>query len=113
MHIVIDDSVFGVGEILAVRRVGVDGVDVCKLSLPTGLLRDGSELELTPREQEVIGLVREGLSDKDIGVHLYIATDTAKRHVHSIIVKLKVHNRTEAAVKTCCEKVVCGYARSL
>jgi DNA-binding NarL/FixJ family response regulator len=52
---------------------------------------------LTPREREVLGLVAQGLSNKEIAERLYIQTGTVKNHVHNIFKKLDVSNREEAA----------------
>ena len=53
---------------------------------------------LTPREREVIVLVAQGKSNKEIARALCITTHTAKAHVHSILHKLALQTRTEAAV---------------
>jgi two-component system, NarL family, response regulator len=52
---------------------------------------------LTPREREVIQLVAKGLTNKEIGRALGISDNTARNHVNSIIEKLEVSDRTEAA----------------
>ncbi len=54
---------------------------------------------LSPRELDVLRLVVEGMTNKDIGSTLYITEDTAKKHVQSIISKMQVSDRTQAAVK--------------
>jgi len=54
---------------------------------------------LTPREREVLRLVIEGQSNKEIGRTLSISEDTAKKHVQTILSKLGVSDRTQAAVK--------------
>ena len=53
--------------------------------------------ELTLREQEVLDLVAQGLSDKEISVNLSISLYTVKSHLRSILAKLQVSNRREAA----------------
>ncbi|MCB9078556.1 MAG: response regulator transcription factor [Anaerolineaceae bacterium] len=53
--------------------------------------------QLTEREQEVLNLVAEGLSDKEISEALYISLYTVKSHVRNILSKLHVKNRREAA----------------
>lgn len=51
---------------------------------------------LTPRENVILGLVGEGLSNKDIARRLGISLGTTKSHVHNLLAKLSVHRRTEA-----------------
>jgi len=62
----------------------------------TGLM--GAE-ELTSREQQVLNLLVEGLTNKEIAKELGIADETAKKHVENIISKLAASDRTQAAVK--------------
>jgi DNA-binding NarL/FixJ family response regulator len=52
---------------------------------------------LTPREHQVLQLVAKGLTNKDIGRVFGISDKTARNHVTSIIEKLDVSDRTEAA----------------
>ena len=54
-------------------------------------------LELSDREVEVLRLIVEGLSNKEIAVALSITESTVKNHVNSILAKLKVKDRTQAA----------------
>ncbi len=53
---------------------------------------------LTPREEEVLSLLTEGLSNAEIATRLRISVATVKFHVGDIFAKLGVSNRTEAAV---------------
>jgi two-component system, NarL family, nitrate/nitrite response regulator NarL len=61
--------------------------------------RRGEPIEdrLTARELDVLGLIEEGLSNKEIAKALAIELPTVKNHVHSVLEKLNVHHRTEAA----------------
>jgi DNA-binding NarL/FixJ family response regulator len=52
---------------------------------------------LSKREIEVLRLLVEGLSDREIAEHLYISHHTAMRHVSNILRKLDVNSRTVAA----------------
>ncbi|HXK34046.1 MAG TPA: helix-turn-helix transcriptional regulator [Dehalococcoidia bacterium] len=52
---------------------------------------------LTPRQQEVLELVSQGLSNPEIAQRLGISTDGAKFHVSEIITRLGVTSRREAA----------------
>jgi two-component system nitrate/nitrite response regulator NarL len=52
---------------------------------------------LTGREVEIMRLIDQGLSNKEIGRRLSIETATVKNHVHNILEKLHVHRRGEAA----------------
>ncbi len=54
---------------------------------------------LSPRELEVLSLVAEGLSNKEIARTLFISEATAKVHVRHILEKLGVRTRTEAALR--------------
>jgi DNA-binding NarL/FixJ family response regulator len=55
--------------------------------------------ELSKREQEVLDLIAEGKTNSDIASSLYISVRTVKFHVSSILNKLNVRNRTEAALR--------------
>lgn len=52
---------------------------------------------LTPREHQVLQLVAKGMTNKEIGRAFGISDNTARNHVNSIIEKLDVSDRTEAA----------------
>ena len=54
---------------------------------------------LTPREEEVLDLLREGFTNNEIGRLLGISTRTAKAHVAAVIEKLDVVDRTQAVAR--------------
>ena len=90
----------------ASRRLGARAV-TNRLSRPSGSGRDSIVRSkprppalvaaLTPRELEVLGLVSEGRSNKQIGEELFISAKTASVHVSNILAKLDVSGRGEAA----------------
>lgn len=53
---------------------------------------------LTPREWEVLALLRQGLSNTGIATQLGISENGAKYHVFMILKRLRVHSRQEAAL---------------
>jgi DNA-binding NarL/FixJ family response regulator len=57
-------------------------------------------VRMTNREREIIALIGNGLSNKEIAQQLNIATYTVKSHVHNILEKLALHNRIEIAKYT-------------
>lgn len=62
--------------------------------------KPSSEVEkLTPREQEVLGLLAKGYLYKEISDSLQISINTLRNHLRAIYEKLHVHSRTEATVK--------------
>ncbi len=54
-------------------------------------------VRMTKREREVIGLIAEGMSNKEIAKRLNLATYTVKSHVHNILEKLALHSRLQIA----------------
>jgi len=56
-----------------------------------------ASVRMTNREREVIALISEGLSNKEIAQRLHLAIDTVKSHVHNILEKLALHTRLEIA----------------
>jgi DNA-binding NarL/FixJ family response regulator len=54
-------------------------------------------VRMTSREREVIELIAEGLSNKQIASRLSLAVDTVKSHVHNVLEKLQLHTRLEIA----------------
>ncbi|GAA3511199.1 helix-turn-helix transcriptional regulator [Aeromicrobium panaciterrae] len=64
----------------------------------TAARREAGSVELTAREQQVLELITEGLTNRQIGERLFISVKTASVHVSAILRKLGASSRTEAAV---------------
>lgn len=86
------------------------GESLCSPRISALLLRRVTELSgsrrqpdladrLTPRETQIVELIDEGLSNKQIAGRLSIELATVKNHVHSILEKLQVERRGEAAAQ--------------
>lgn len=86
------------GELLCSPRVAATLFRrVC--SLATGGGPPAPHAVLTSREREIAVLLDRGLSNKDIARYLHIEVATVKNHVHSILEKLRVTSRGEAAAR--------------
>jgi two-component system, NarL family, response regulator DevR len=90
----------------AVRRVaaGQSLLDPAVTARVLERLRHGGEDEphelasLTEREREILSLIAEGLTNRQIGQRLYLAEKTVKNYVSSLLAKLGLERRTQAAV---------------
>lgn len=54
---------------------------------------------LSPREQEILDLLAQGMSNQQIATALFVAVGTVKAHVHSIFRKLDAPSRTRALAR--------------
>ena len=97
-------------EFFATIRAVAGGAEVLPKALTTSLFTQialnasrGSKarilesVRLTNRERQVIDLLGEGLSNKEIATRLHIAVHTVKSHVHNVLEKLALHSRLEVA----------------
>ena len=57
------------------------------------------ELGLTQREHEILGLIAEGLSNREIGERLFVSENTVKTHSSRLFEKMSVSRRTQAVQK--------------
>jgi two-component system, NarL family, nitrate/nitrite response regulator NarL len=86
------------------------GEALCSPRIVAGLFRrvaalaaerppDSPRTMLTAREAEIVDLIDQGLSNKEIAGQLFIEVATVKNHVHNLLEKLQVHRRAEAAAR--------------
>ena len=66
--------------------------------------------QLTPREREVLSLLAEGMSGKDIAESLFLSRNTVRTHIQNILTKLQVHSRLQAAALATRHGIVGGSA---
>lgn len=66
----------------------------------------GNKYNLTTREKQILKLITEGMSNVDIAKQLFVSVNTTKVHVASILQKLEVDDRLQAAIKALKEHIV-------
>lgn len=89
----------------AVLHPAVAAKLVQELSAPKGVA-DAGLGDLTPRETDVLKLIAQGYSNKEIGDKLFIGERTVKTHVSNILGKLHLGDRTQAAIYALRHKLV-------
>jgi len=100
-------------DFFATIRTVADGAEVLPSELTNSLFsqivrnvstehraRLAEDVRRTNRELEVIALLGEGLSNKEIATRLNIAVHTVKSHVHNVLEKLALHSRLEVVAFT-------------
>ncbi len=102
-------------ELAAAVAAAVRGETLCSPQITGILLRrvtslasawaHGLDSTLTRRETEIVRLIDQGLSNKQIAHRLSIEVSTVKNHVHNILEKLQVERRSEAAARLRGERV--------
>jgi DNA-binding NarL/FixJ family response regulator len=66
---------------------------------PTGEPALAPELAgLSPRERDILALIGDGLTNREIGNKLYLSEKTVKNHISRLLAKLGVQRRVQAAV---------------
>ncbi|WP_296150426.1 response regulator transcription factor, partial [Pseudonocardia sp. SCN 73-27] len=99
-------QVAGTDLVGAVRTVAAGGslLDAKATTQVLERLRRGDRTEdpryagLSPQEQRILGLIADGLTNRQIGARLHLAEKTVKNYVSSLLHKLGFSRRTEAAV---------------
>jgi DNA-binding NarL/FixJ family response regulator len=96
-------------EVAQAVRVVADGQSLISPSMAIKLIDEfkqmskpekasGPGLRLTERELDVLRLVAQGHSNKEIAARLYISENTVKNHVRNMLEKLQLHSRMEAVM---------------
>jgi DNA-binding NarL/FixJ family response regulator len=106
-------------EVATAIRAVVSGQSLISPSMASKLLSEFTNLakkaderqsvptpRLTDRELEVLKLVAQGMSNREIAGELYISENTVKNHVRNILEKLHLHSRMEAVVYAVREKLL-------
>ncbi len=106
-------------EVASAIRSVVSGQSLISPSMASKLLSEFTSLakkaddrqamptpRLTDRELEVLKLVAQGMSNREIATELYISENTVKNHVRNILEKLHLHSRMEAVVYAVREKLL-------
>lgn len=96
----VHEGMYVVGEKTMTHDEVVEWVDTRIGRLATNIAADGEDLfvPLSPREMEILEYVTRGLSNKEIAYKLGISHQTVKNHMTAILRKLRVDDRTQAAV---------------
>jgi NarL family two-component system response regulator LiaR len=96
----------GVDQVVASVRAAARGESLLEPRIVARLVREVREVttrsrpldQLSPREQEVLGVLARGRSNREIAKALAISEETVKAHVSSILAKLQLADRTQAAI---------------
>ena len=99
-------------DVLQTIRTALDGEVNCPPRIVAALIRRVQKPDppsdarrrtptphLTPRQAQIVRLIDQGLSNKEIALRLGIGVSTVKNHVHGILCRLAVHRRGEAVLK--------------
>lgn len=62
-------------------------------------IKDSTTVSISPREQEVLGLLVQGFNYRQIAEKIFISPETVRNHIRNIYEKLHVHSRSEAVSK--------------
>jgi DNA-binding NarL/FixJ family response regulator len=106
-----------VEEVVAGIQAAANGESLISPRIATMLLRrmrldEPAEIDapamtpLSDRELQVLRLVAEGKGNQEIGEALYIGQSTVRNHISSILMKLQVDNRVQAAVRAVRDRIV-------
>ncbi|HYM31343.1 MAG TPA: response regulator transcription factor [Candidatus Cybelea sp.] len=98
LRVVVNGGIYLPAEVLEVTRPRSDGAEVPP-HVPGPAPMDRSRSALSPRQQEVLSLLRQGRSNKEIAEALGLAEGTVKVHVNGVLRKLGARNRAQAVLR--------------
>lgn len=87
----------------AISDIVIGAVNSTSISYIDDVERD---YNLTTREKQILKLITEGFSNVEIAKNLFVSVNTTKVHVASILQKLEVDDRLQAAIKALKERIV-------
>ena len=91
-------SVADGARVLPPRMTGTLFSQIAQVAVQRGAAVEALDaVRMTQREREVIALIAEGMSNKEIAQRLAIATETVKSHVRNVMEKLALHSRLQIA----------------
>jgi DNA-binding NarL/FixJ family response regulator len=85
------------GRVLPPLMTGTLFSQIANMAVQRGTPAALEAVRMTQREREVIALIAEGMSNKEIAQRLTVATDTVKSHVRNVMEKLALHSRLQIA----------------
>jgi DNA-binding NarL/FixJ family response regulator len=85
------------GHVLPPQMTGTLFSQIARDAVAKGRPEALEAVRMTPREREVINLIAEALSNKEIAARLNLATHTVKSHVRNVMEKLTLHTRLQIA----------------
>jgi DNA-binding NarL/FixJ family response regulator len=91
-----------VGELIRAIRDVADGQEVVDRDLAGALCSAGADdgkIPLSERELEVLGLLAQGMTNKDVAATLFISRATVKSHIENILRKLEASDRAAAVAE--------------
>ena len=89
-----------------IARVVLSGINEQKENIQDKTKSPNNKYGLTKKELEVLSLIVDGLSNQEIAQKLVVSLSTTKAHVHSILQKLYLTDRTKAAITALKEGLV-------
>lgn len=90
-------SVAAGGEVLPPQMIGSLFSQIARDAVARGVPAVDEDVRMTPRDRQVILLIAEGLSNKEIAARLHIAIHTVKSHVRHVMEKLTLRTRLQIA----------------